>query len=145
VAVLGLAALLAATTRIAMLSAGDDRQLLLGGLAVGTLYLMSLVVLDLGVDDVREGQLRLSGLWALVGVGALLAGLRRDVAVVRTGALALLSVTVVKVFVYDLATQEASYRVASFLGLGVLLLGAAFAYQRLRPGPSPDAREEPPA
>ncbi len=142
-AVLGLSALLAATVRIALLVADDERPLVLGALALGGLYLASLVVVDLGVEDVREGQLRLSGLWALVGVAALIAGLRRDVAAVRAGALALLSVTVVKVFVYDLATQEASYRVASFLGLGVLLLGAAFAYQRLRPGPPGDGSPVP--
>jgi len=132
-AALGLMAVLAATAGLARLVEGEDRPLLLGALAVGSLYLASLVVVDLGTADVRQGQLRLSGLWALVGVAALLAGLRLDVAAVRVGALALLSVTVVKVFVYDLATQEASYRVISFLGLGVLLLGAAFAYQRLRP------------
>lgn len=141
-AVLGLAAVLVATARIALLVKEEDRPPLLGALAVGSLYLVSLIVVDLGTADVRQGQLRLSGLWALVGVAALLAGLRRDVSAVRAGALALLSVTVVKVFVYDLATQEASYRVASFLGLGVLLLGAAFAYQRLRPEAPRDAREE---
>ncbi len=144
-AALGLAAVLAATARVALLVEEEDRPLMLGALAVGGLYLASLIVVDLGTADVRQGQLRLSGLWALVGVGALLAGLRLDVAAVRVGALALLSVTVVKVFVYDLATQEASYRVASFLGLGVLLLGAAFAYQRLRPEAQRDAREQPQA
>jgi len=144
-AALGLAAVLAAAARISLLVEEDDRPMILGALAVGGLYLASLTVVDLGTADVREGQLRLSGLWALVGVGALLAGLRLDVAAVRMGALALLSATVVKVFVYDLATQEASYRVASFLGLGVLLLGAAFAYQRLRPETPRDLREAPPA
>jgi len=144
-AALGLAAVLAATARVALLVEEDDRPMMLGALAVGGLYLASLTVVDLGTADVREGQLRLSGLWALVGVAALLAGLRWDIAAVRVGALALLSATVVKVFVYDLATQEASYRVASFLGLGVLLLGAAFAYQRLRPEAPRDLREAPPA
>ena len=144
-AALGLAAVLVATGRVAWLASDDERPLLLGALAVGGLYLVSLVIVGIGTADVREGQLRLSGGWALLGVAALVAGLRRDVSAVRAGALALLGVTVVKVFVYDLATQEASYRVASFLGLGVLLLGAAFAYQRLRPEAPRDLRDVPEA
>jgi len=144
-AALGMAVVLGATARVAMLVDEDDRPAVLGALALGALYLASLVVVDVGGADVRTGQLRLGGLWALVGVGALVAGLRADVAAVRAGALGLLGVTVVKVFVYDLATQEASYRVASFLGLGVLLLGAAFAYQRLRPEAPRDLRRVPPA
>jgi uncharacterized membrane protein len=132
-AALGLGAVLGATARAAQLAGPRERRLLLGVLAGGALYAASLAVVGLGAPELRAAQLRLSGLWALAGVGALVLGLRRDLAAVRVGALGLLGVTVAKVFVYDLATQEASYRVASFLGLGVLLLAAAFAYQRLRP------------
>jgi uncharacterized membrane protein len=35
------------------------------------------------------------------------------------------------VFLYDLGALHAAYRVGSFLGLGLLLLGAGLAYQRL--------------
>jgi len=51
----------------------------------------------------------------------------------RTAALALLLVAVAKVFLFDLATLTAGYRVVSFIVLGLLLLAGAFAYQRLRP------------
>ncbi len=51
----------------------------------------------------------------------------------RRGALALLLVTVAKVFLYDLAALTSIYRVASFVVLGLLLLGGAFAWQRLSP------------
>jgi uncharacterized membrane protein len=40
------------------------------------------------------------------------------------------------VIVFDLATLDSIYRVASCVALGLLLLGSAFAYQRLRPRPS---------
>ena len=40
-----------------------------------------------------------------------------------------------KVFLFDLTTLESIYRVASFIALGLLLLTAAFAYQRLRSEP----------
>ena len=114
--------------------------------AVGLLYLassalvtpfqpgggaMEATLLDLGVRE--QGQLLLSVLWSVVGVVALVIGLRRDVRPVRLGALSLLLFTVAKVFLYDLSTLTSIYRVASFIGLGLVLLGAAYAWQRMRP------------
>jgi uncharacterized membrane protein len=90
------------------------------------------------------GQLLLSGLWTVTGVTALVVGLRRDVRPLRLGALALLLVTVGKVFLYDLATLTSLYRVGSFIGLGLLLLLAAGVWQRMRPRPLADLREVPP-
>ncbi|MEO6858441.1 MAG: hypothetical protein ABI323_07630 [Solirubrobacteraceae bacterium] len=48
-------------------------------------------------------------------------------------------------FLYDLSMLTSVYRVASFTGLGRLLLGGAFAYQRLRPPALPDMRSVPKA
>ena len=94
--------------------------------------------------DVREqGQALLSGLWALAGVATLVVGLVRDHAAVRRGALALLALAVGKVFLYDLASLTSLYRAASFVALGLLLLGAAYAWQRIRPRPVPDLRTVP--
>jgi uncharacterized membrane protein len=98
----------------------------------------------LGDLDVRQkGQALLSALWALTGAGAVVAGLVRDVAPLRRAGLALLMVTVAKVFLYDLASLTSIYRVASFIVLGLLLLCAAFAWQRLRPRRLPDLRGVP--
>jgi uncharacterized membrane protein len=88
-------------------------------------------VLDLDVR--QQGQVLLSALWSIVGLVALVVGLRHDLKVLRLGALGLLLVTVGKVFLYDLAALESEYRVISFIGLGLLLLAGAFAYQRMRP------------
>jgi len=100
-------------------------------------------VLDLGVR--QQGQLLLSALWSFVGVALVVVGLRRDVRSLRLGALGLLGVTIGKVFLYDLSTLTSIYRVVSFVGLGLLLLGAAYAWQRLRPEPLPDMRATPTA
>jgi uncharacterized membrane protein len=100
-------------------------------------------LLDLGVRQL--GQLLLSALWAISGLTALVAGLRRDDRALRLGSLALLLVTVGKVFLYDLAALTSLYRVGSFIGLGLLLLVAAAVWQRMRPRPLPDLREVPPA
>ena len=79
----------------------------------------------------------------MTGFGALVAGLLTDRPALRRGALALLLVTVAKVFLYDLASLTSIYRVASFVVLGLLLLGGAFAWQRVRPRPLPDLRSMP--
>jgi uncharacterized membrane protein len=63
--------------------------------------------------------------------------LRRHIPRLRHAALALLLLTVGKVLLYDLSTL---YRVASCVALGLLLLAAAFAYQRHRPRPLEDLR-----
>ena len=105
---------------------------------VVALYALSIVVVSLSpapVDGgaIQQGQLQLSALWSLAGVAGLVAGLRRRSRAVRMGAWGLLSLAVGKVFLYDLAALTSIYRVASFLALGVLLLTAALAYQRMRP------------
>ncbi|MEY2515000.1 MAG: hypothetical protein QOJ89_2358, partial [bacterium] len=105
---------------------------------------------DLGVRQL--GQLLLSALWATTGLTALVVGLRRDDRALRLGSLALLLVTVAKVFLYDLAALTSLYRVGSFIGLGLLLLVAAGLWQRMRPPvpgeppgePVPPAAAEPP-
>jgi uncharacterized membrane protein len=130
-----------------------QRRWLLAGSAATVLYLASVAivtafqptdastldtVLDLSVR--QQGQVILSALWSVVGVAGLIVGLRRDWSAVRIGGLALLLLSVVKVFLYDLSTLTSIYRVASFIVLGLLLLAGAFAYQRLRPPPPPDMR-----
>jgi len=100
-------------------------------------------VFELGARE--TGQLLLSALWAISGVAALVIGLRRDDRALRLGSLALLLVTVAKVFLYDLAALTSLYRVGSFIGLGLLLLVAAGIWQRMRPRPPRDLREVPPA
>jgi uncharacterized membrane protein len=72
-------------------------------------------------------------LWALAGVGAVVRGLLIDDRELRQLALVLLGVTVGKVFLYDMASLDSLYRVGSLIGLGLLLLSGAFAWQQVRP------------
>jgi uncharacterized membrane protein len=44
--------------------------------------------------------------------------------------LVLLAVAIGKVFLVDVSELSQGYRVLSFLGLGALLIGVSFAYQR---------------
>ena len=156
-AVAGLGAVAAAAVLVARAAPhGPARTALSGAAALIALYLASAVLvtpfqpggdasgLPLAELDVRQqGQALLSALWALAGVGALVAGLVRDERALRLGALALLGVTVAKVFAFDLASLTSLYRVGSCMALGLLLLAGAFAWQRIRPRPLPDLRGVP--
>ena len=75
----------------------------------------------------------LSALWAAAGALALVIGLRRDHFELRVAGFSLLGLAFVKVVAFDLAALDSIYRVASCVALGLLLLGSAFAYQRMRP------------
>jgi len=61
-------------------------------------------------------------------------GLQKRYAPIRYFGIAVFAVTIVKVFAVDLADLDRLYRVASIIGLGILLLVTAFLYQRLRVG-----------
>ena len=80
----------------------------------------------------------------LVYAGSLLAlgFLRRD-ARLRHAALAIVALTVVKVFVWDMAELTGLYRAASFLGLGLSLVGIGYLYQRfVLPPPGPGEADQ---
>lgn len=105
--------------------------------AAALVYMASVAI----VDTLSAGQVLLSALWTLTGLGAIIYGLLRDVERVRLGGLALLALAIAKVYTYDLAELEELSRVLSFIALGVLLLVGAFAYQRIHVGVSSDAEE----
>ena len=134
----------------------EQRELqtaLRGMAAVALLYLASTAVVtpfetDTAIDSAllsahQQGQMVLSVFWGFVGLGTVVAGLRRDLSVVRIAGLALLGVAVTKVFLFDLATLTSVYRVVSFVGLGLLLMAGGFMWQRLRPQALSDLRETP--
>jgi uncharacterized membrane protein len=80
-------------------------------------------------------QVGLSMLWTLYAAVALGWGFARSRPSIRYAALGLLGLTVVKVFLIDLAAVRTVYRILSFLVLGVVLLGVSLLYQKGRRGP----------
>ena len=69
--------------------------------------------------------------WAMVFGAALLGvGFWKESAFLRWQALALLTLSIAKVFLVDTRQLSQGYRILSFLGLGALLLAVSFAYQR---------------
>ena len=147
-AVGALAAALIGASRLMPEWLGEGRVRLtleaLGGIAA--VYAVSVAIVTLfpghalesqvsGLGVRQQGQMLLSAFWAATGLGTLVWGLLTDLRARRIGGLALLTLALGKVFLYDLATLESIYRVVSFVALGVLLLIGAFAWQRMRPEP----------
>jgi hypothetical protein len=106
-------------------------------------YLVSVLAIDIvgarvggaiAVEELRtQGQVVLSVLWAALGVGAFVYGLRSNWRQPRQGGLALLAIATSKVFLFDLAALDVAYRVISFIALGLLLLASAWLWQRAQP------------
>ena len=134
IAVVIVGATAAALSRLSVVP--ELRLAYLGIAATAALYLPSLAIVSaFEGDELEPGQtpqVLLSAFWAVAGLTGIVVGLLKDVRVLRLGGLALLLLAAVKVFAYDLSELESIYRALSFIALGLLLLGGAFAYQRIR-------------
>jgi uncharacterized membrane protein len=75
-------------------------------------------------------QLSLSVVWALYASGLFVAGRVRNLRLLRVMALALLSLTTLKVFFWDLSSLDRVYRIISFIMLGAILLVVSYFYQQ---------------
>lgn len=68
--------------------------------------------------------------WALFALVLLITGIVRKLPAARYGAIALLSVTLLKLFLHDLSRLGPLYRIGAFIGVAVIAMLASFAYQR---------------
>jgi uncharacterized membrane protein len=81
-----------------------------------------------------------SAVWIVYALALLAVGILRDSVALRYASLSVLSIAVAKVFLYDMSDLTGLYRVASFLGLGLTLIGIGYIYRRFvfRPQPAPE-------
>jgi uncharacterized membrane protein len=77
-----------------------------------------------------SAQFTYSAWFMLFGAILLGAGFWRRSAFLRWQALLLLAVSIGKVFLVDMGELSQGYRIISFMGLGALLLGVSYIYQR---------------
>ena len=77
-----------------------------------------------------DGHWATSALWLAYGVVLVVIGFARGLPLIRWTALALLGVTILKVFVYDLSNLGQGYRILALSVLGIALLSLSFLYQR---------------
>ena len=87
-------------------------------------------MLQVSFERTPARDLTTSIAWALYALALLAVGVRGQNRGARWLSLALMMVTVAKVFLYDLGELEDLYRVASLLGLAISLILVSFAYQR---------------
>ena len=78
-------------------------------------------------------QMLLSALWAVYALAVLTIGFWRRLPALRWTALAIFAVTIVKVFVFDMAGLREFYRILAFFIVAMLLGLAGWAYQRMQP------------
>ena len=124
-------------------------------LAVGLLaacWIVPLIVLSLEtyvycrttIQDYLEarwmGRMSLSAVWATYAVGSLCVGVRRKIRPLRLAALGLLGITAVKLLMIDMSRVQQSYRIVSFVVLGLMTIGASYLYHRLEQQLAGDAR-----
>lgn len=68
--------------------------------------------------------------WALYAFALLLIGMRQKTRWVRYSGVALLVVTLAKLFLHDLSSLNQLYRIGAFIGVAIILIVASFVYQR---------------
>jgi len=73
-----------------------------------------------------------SVLWALFSVALMAKGFSGKSLFMRRISLGLFSVTLVKVFMFDMANVGTPYRIVSFIVLGLLLVGTSYLYHRFK-------------
>jgi uncharacterized membrane protein len=131
-----LAAVLALTTR-------GVRPQWYGAAATVTAVALALAYLSLEVRALYQGevlgrgeisdaeQYTYSAVWLAFGVALLVAGVGLRSQAVRFASAAVVILTVLKVFLIDMRDLTGIFQGLSFIGLGIVLLGIGWLYQRL--------------
>ncbi len=68
--------------------------------------------------------------WALFALGLILAGMWIKQRFARYAGVALLGITLAKLFLHDLSDLDELYRIGAFVGVALILIAASFVYQR---------------
>ena len=109
------------------------RSILYGAIAVLIFASTSLEAARAGAmitDDLAAQRALVSIWWGIFGVGLLVCGWRTRMPVARYAGLGLIAIATGKAVVFDLISVDRVWRVASFIGLGLMMLGVATAYAR---------------
>lgn len=98
------------------------------GLEIRTLYHGA--VLTRGVTTDAE-QYTYSAVWLIFGVLLLMVGFALRSQPARLASAAVIALTIGKVFLIDMADLTGIFRALSFIGLGAVLVGIGWLYQRM--------------
>lgn len=86
-------------------------------------------LMQLAAESIAESY-AYSAVWLAFAVALFVAGIRLGQQYVRYAGLGVMVLVVLKVFLWDLSSLEGLYRIASFVGLGLCLVGIGWLYQR---------------
>jgi uncharacterized membrane protein len=103
----------------------------LGSVALVDLFQSRVVPGVASSEIATQAQVALSIAWVVTGAILFAIGLLRRFDLARRMGLALLALATLKVFVVDLSALDVAYRVLSFIGIGVVLLGSSFLASRI--------------
>ena len=136
----GIPAVLAA---ILALIARDSRSLVYRAIAAAAAVGLALMYLGLEVRTLFHGavltrgvtsdaeQYTYSAVWLIFGVLLLVAGFLLRSQPARLASAAVVALTIAKVFLVDMAGLTGIFRALSFIGLGAVLVGIGWLYQRV--------------
>ena len=135
---------------ILALVARTTRPMPYRAIAAAVSVALSILYLSLEIRRLYHGQVLTSGatsdaeqytysaIWLVYGVVLLLIGILLRSQPARLASAAVIALTIAKVFLYDMAGLTGIFRALSFIGLGLVLVGIGYLYQRLlfprRPG-----------
>ena len=71
-----------------------------------------------------------SGAWLVYGIALMVLGIRTEQRLLRLAALGVVALVCLKVFLIDMADLTGLWRVLSFLGLGLALIGLGVVHRR---------------
>jgi uncharacterized membrane protein len=136
----GIPAVLAAA--LALVTRGS-RPLIYRSIAAGIAVALALAYLGLEVRTLFHGadlsrgatsdaeQYTYSAVWLVFGVLLLMVGFKWQSQPARLASAAVVALTIAKVFLIDMADLTGFLRALSFIGLGVVLVGIGWLYQRM--------------
>jgi uncharacterized membrane protein len=90
--------------------------------------------LELLARLVNGEGLAISAVWIAASIAVIAVGIAFRIKEFRIAAIALFDLTILKAFFIDLSSLATPYRIVSFIGLGLVLLGISYVYQRLERG-----------
>jgi uncharacterized membrane protein len=87
---------------------------------------------DISAIATKANNLSLPIIWSVCSLLLMLLGMRGKIKMLRIISLALFSLTIVKLFLYDISNVGQGGKIAAFIILGVILLIVSFMYQKIK-------------
>lgn len=70
--------------------------------------------------------------WSLLSLIIMLLGMRKKIKLLRIIALCVFTITILKLFLYDISTMGQGAKIVAFILLGIILLTVSFLYQKIK-------------